>query len=189
MESVSGTVSLYRLESRRKRFLEPDVVTWKREGLLVAEALAVGYDSGEYDTALSKAAEAIGLDRLDEMKADARARGKYLGLGLGFYVEGTGLGPYEGGHVRIHPITGKIYVNTGLSTQGQGHDTVFAQIAADQLGVDPSDVIVVEGDTGAFDWGVATFASRAAVVSGNAIHKAASKAREMVIEAAARVRP
>ena len=60
----------------------------------------------------------------------------------------------------VDPITGKVYVNTGLSTQGQGHDTVFAQIVADQLGVAPQDVIVVEGDTKAFDWGVATFASR-----------------------------
>ncbi len=185
MDKLAEELGLDRFEVRRRNFIAPDQFPWKREGLLFADGLAVCYDSGEYDTALSKAAEAIGLDRLDEMKADARARGKYLGLGLGFYVEGTGLGPYEGGHVRIHPITGKIYVNTGLSTQGQGHDTVFAQIAADQLGVDPSDVIVVEGDTGAFDWGVATFASRAAVVSGNAIHKAASKAREMVIEAAA----
>src|SRR5260370_15221279 len=92
----------------------------------------------------------------------ARAAGKYLGRGLACYVEGTGLGPYEGGHIRVHPITGKVYVNTGLASQGQGHDTVFAQIVADQLGVRVEEVIVVEGDTKAFDWGVATFASRAA---------------------------
>jgi aerobic carbon-monoxide dehydrogenase large subunit len=125
------------------------------------------------------------MDRLDELRQEALGRGCYLGLGLGFYVEGTGLGPYEGGRVRLHPITGKVYVNTGLANQGQGHDTVFAQVAAEQLGVEACDVIVVEGDTGAYDWGVGTFASRAAVVSGNAIHKAAVKARKMVIEAAA----
>ena len=118
-------------------------------------------------------------------KERARRDGKYLGLGLAFYVEGTGLGPYEGGHVRIHPITGKVYVNTGLTSQGQGHDTVFAQIVADQLGVKPQDVIVVEGDTKAYDWGVATFASRAAVVSGNAIHKTAMMVREKTLKAAA----
>ncbi len=115
----------------------------------------------------------------------ARAQRKYLGLGLACYVEGTGLGPYEGGHVRIHPITGKVYVNTGLTSQGQGHDTVFAQIVADQLGVKPEDVIVVEGDTKAFDWGVATFASRAAVVSGNAIRKTALIVRRKTLRAAA----
>ncbi|MEC9454949.1 MAG: molybdopterin cofactor-binding domain-containing protein [Pseudomonadota bacterium] len=129
-------------------------------------------------------AEQLDLDAFAAEQEAARAEGRYLGLGLGFYVEGTGLGPYEGSHIRIHPITGKVYVNTGLSCQGQGHETVFAQIAADQLGVDPSDVIVVEGDTGVFDWGVATFASRAAVVSGNAVHKAALQVREQVLEAA-----
>ena len=115
----------------------------------------------------------------------ALQEGRYLGLGFGFYVEGTGLGPYEGGRVKIHPITGKVYVNTGLTSQGQGHETVFAQIAADQTGARVEDVIVVEGDTGAFEWGVATFASRAAVCSGNAIHKAAVAARKLIIEAAA----
>src|SRR5690606_32386622 len=86
---------------------------------------------------------------------------------------------------KIHPITGKVYVNTGLTSQGQGHDTVFAQIVADQLGVAVGDVILVEGDTKAFDWGVATFASRAAVVSGNAIHKSAQIVRQKTIEAVA----
>ena len=85
----------------------------------------------------------------------------------------------------VHPITGKVYVNTGLTSQGQGHDTVFAQIVADQLGVEVEDVILVEGDTKAFDWGVATFASRAAVVSGNAIHKAALVVRKKTMKAAA----
>ncbi|MDE0058491.1 MAG: molybdopterin-dependent oxidoreductase, partial [Defluviicoccus sp.] len=113
------------------------------------------------------------------------AEGRYLGFGIGFYVEGTGLGPYEGGHVKVHPITGKVYVTTGLTSQGQGHETVFAQIAADQVGCDVKDVIFVEGDTQAHEWGVATFASRAAVVSGNAIHKAAVKARARIIAAAA----
>ena len=132
------------------------------------------------------AVEALSAERNSAAEQEkARAEGKYLGLGLACYVEGTGLGPYEGGHIRIHPITGKVYVNTGLSGQGQGHDTVFAQIVADQVGVSPADVIVVEGDTKAFDWGVATFASRAAVVSGNAIHKTAVTVRQKMLEAAA----
>ena len=76
-------------------------------------------------------------------------------------------------------------MNTGLSGQGEGHDTVFAQIVADQLGVNVEDVILTEGDSGAYDWGVATFASRAAVVSGNAIHKTALIVRKKTIKAAA----
>ncbi len=91
------------------------------------------------------------------------------------------MGPTRAATCEVHPITGKVYVNTGLTTQGQGHDTVFAQIVADQLGVESEDVIVVEGDTKAFDWGVATFASRAAVVSGNAIYKAALIVRAKAI--------
>ena len=130
-------------------------------------------DSGQYFKALDLIEDKIDAKNFPKMQEEARNQGKYLGLGLAYYVEGTGLGPYEGGHIKIHPITGKVYVNTGLSGQGQGHDTVFAQIVADQLGVNVEDVILTEGDSGAYDWGVATFASRAAVVSGNAIHKTA----------------
>ena len=76
-----------------------------------------------------------------------KPEGKYLGLGLAFYVEGTGLGPYEGGHVRIHPDHREGLREHRANLTGQGHDTVFAQIVADQLGVKTQDVIVVEGDT------------------------------------------
>src|SRR6185436_8318988 len=116
--------------------------------------LRVKLDSGQYLKALSMVREAIGWDGFAAEQAQARKDGKAIGLGLAYYVEGTGLGPYEGGHIKIHPITGKVYVNTGLTSQGQGHETVFAQIVADQLGVAVADVILVEGDTKAFDWGV-----------------------------------
>jgi carbon-monoxide dehydrogenase large subunit len=183
MDKLADELGIDRFELRRRNFI--DKFPYTRPGLIFADGLAVTYDSGDYVACLDNCLEAIGANDINKLRADAEKRGKRLGLGFAFYVEGTGLGPYEGGHVRIHPITGKIYVNTGLAGQGQGHETVFAQIAADQLGVSPTDVIVVEGDTGVFDWGVATFASRAAVVSGNAIHKAAAKAREMVVRAAA----
>ncbi len=185
MDKLADELGIDRLEIRRRNFIGKDQFPYKREGLLFADGLSVTYDSGDYHQALDLLDEAIGIEAFRAEQAAARAAGKLIGLGMAFYVEGTGLGPYEGGHVRIHPITGKVYVNTGLTSQGQGHDTVFAQIVADQLGCPVTDVIMVEGDTGAFDWGVATFASRAAVVSGNAIHKAAGKAREKVIEAAA----
>ena len=111
-------------------------------------------DSGQYFKALDLIEEKIDVRNFPKMQEEARSQGKFLGLGLAYYVEGTGLGPYEGGHIKIHPITGKVYVNTGLSGQGQGHDTVFAQIVADQLGVNVEDVILTEGDSGAYDWGV-----------------------------------
>ena len=185
MDQLAEELGLDRFEIRRRNFIGENEFPYPREGLLFADGLKVTLDSGQYHKALDMMGKALDVTNFAAAKERARRDGKYLGLGLAFYVEGTGLGPYEGGHVRIHPITGKVYVNTGLTSQGQGHDTVFAQIVADQLGVKPQDVIVVEGDTKAYDWGVATFASRAAVVSGNAIHKTAMVVREKTLKAAA----
>ena len=185
LDRLADELGIDRTEIRRRNFIGPGEFPYVRDGLLFADGLAVNYDSGEYEKALDLITGTIDLAAFREEQEAARAEGRYLGFGLGFYVEGTGLGPYEGGHVKIHPITGKVYVTTGLTSQGQGHETVFAQIAADQVGCDVKDVIFVEGDTQAHEWGVATFASRAAVVSGNAIHKAAVKARARIIAAAA----
>lgn len=185
MDALADQLGLDRFEVRRRNLIQPEEFPYRREGLIFADGLPVTYDSGEYPRALAMLEDKLDLGSFRQEQDRAREEGRYLGLGLSFYVEGTGLGPYEGGKVRIHPITGKVYVNTGLTTQGQSHATTFAQIVADQLGVAVDDVIVVEGDTGAFDWGVATFASRAAVVSGSAIHKSAVKAREMVVQIAA----
>lgn len=185
MDQLAEDLGLDRFEVRRRNLIRDNEFPFVRDGLLFADGLRVEHDSGQYLTALDMARTSIGFDGFAERQAQARAEGRYLGLGLAYYVEGTGLGPYEGGHIKVHPITGKVYVNTGLTGQGQSHETVFAQIVADQLGVRVEDVILTEGDTGAYDWGVATFASRAAVVSGNAIHKSAIKVRAQVIEAAA----
>ena len=185
MDQLSDELGLDRLEVRRRNFIAASEFPYIREGVIFADGLQVNYDSGDYEKALDRVSREIDIAAFRRDQEAAREDGRYLGLGLGFYVEGTGLGPYEGGHVKIHPITGKVYVNTGLTSQGQGHETVFAQIAADQTGARVEDVIVVEGDTAAFEWGVATFASRAAVCSGNAIHKAAVKARAQIVEAGA----
>jgi aerobic carbon-monoxide dehydrogenase large subunit len=118
------------------------------------------------------------------VRETARAEGRRVGIGLACYVEGTGVGPYEGGHVVVEP-SGKVKVATGLTSQGQGHQTVFAQIVADELGVPMSDIEVVTGDTRRFGYAVGTFASRAAVMSGSAIHLAARAAREKALKIAA----
>ena len=185
MDQLAEELGLDRFEVRRRNLIAESEFPHTREGLLFADGLRVSLDSGQYHRALELVAERLDVAGFAVAQAEARKAGRYLGLGLAFYVEGTGLGPYEGGHIKVHPITGKVYVNTGLTSQGQGHDTVFAQIVADQLGVAVEDVILVEGDTKAFDWGVATFASRAAVVSGNAIYKTALIVRGKIIEAAA----
>src|ERR1043165_6895371 len=106
------------------------------------------------------------------LQAAARAQGRYLGIGFAAYVEGTGIGPYEGAHVRVEP-SGRVFVASGLTSQGQGHATSFAQIVASQLGCDPAEVTVVTGDTSRFGWGAGTYASRAPVTAGNAVDLAA----------------
>lgn len=185
MDVLADELGIDRFEIRRRNFVGPSEFPYTRPGLTFADGLPVSYDSGDYPQALRLLEDALEPAKFRELQGAARADGKYLGLGMACYIEGTGLGPYEGGHVKVQPITGKVYVNTGLSSQGQGHATSFAQVAAEEVGVDPADVILIEGDTGEFDWGVATFASRAAVVSGNAIKLAARRVREQVLRQAA----
>ena len=119
----------------------------------------------------------------ESQQPQAKAEGKLLGLGIVSYVEGTGIGPYEGARVQVQS-NGRVSVSTGIGTQGQGHFTVFAQIAADQVGVNVEDVDVVTGDTDTFHWGAGTFASRGAVVAGNAINEASKDVRAKILKLA-----
>jgi CO/xanthine dehydrogenase Mo-binding subunit len=104
-------------------------------------------------------------------------------MGIVTYVEGTGIGPYEGAKVTVE-TSGRVSVATGVGTQGQGHFTSFAQIVAEQLGVDVEQVRLVTGDTSEFYWGAGTFASRGAVVAGNAVHAAAVSVRNKILRKA-----
>lgn len=138
------------------------------------------YDSGDYPQALERAIEAIGgLEAFRERQRKARAEGRYLGLGFGCYVEGTGVGPFESATVRIDP-TGKVYVTGGACPQGQGMETIFAQIVADTWKVDPEDVVVALADTSAVAIGFGTIASRSTVTFSAAIHYASEPLREKV---------
>lgn len=184
MEKLADQLGLDRMEVRRRNFIAPEQFPWERNGLIFADGKPVVLDSGDYGAALDRVLEAIDYDGFAAEQERARAKGRLLGLGVAAYVEGTGLGPYEGARVQVHPITGKVHVTTGLTTQGQSHATTFAQIAAEQLGVAPSDVIVTTGDTSSFGYGVATFASRAAVVSGSAIATATRKLRQKALRLA-----
>jgi CO/xanthine dehydrogenase Mo-binding subunit len=144
------------------------------------------YDSGDYPGLMTKLKNLVGWESIDERRRDAEARGRLLGVGMALYVEGTGPGPYEGGHVQVLG-SGKVLVSTGLTSQGQGHETVFAQIVASELGVPIEDVEVTTGDTRRFGYAVGTFASRAAVMSGNAIALAARGVKEKALRIAADV--
>jgi aerobic carbon-monoxide dehydrogenase large subunit len=187
MERVIGLIArelaLDPAEVRRRNFIQPHEFPWD-VGLTFQDGGPTRYDSGNYPAGLATALEMVGAREFRSRQAAARRVGRYLGLGLGCYVEGTGIGPYEGAHVRVEP-SGQVLVATGLTTQGQGHGTTFAQIAADALGCDPADVSVVTGDTTKFNWGAGTYASRALVTSGNAIHRAATAVREKALRLAA----
>ena len=187
MERVIGRIArelgLEPAEVRRRNFIQPHEFPWD-VGLTFQDGGPTRYDSGDYPAGLALALETIGAATFRRDQAQARTQGRYLGLGVGCYVEGTGIGPYEGAHVRVEP-SGQVLVATGLTTQGQGHPTTFAQITAEALGCDPRDVTVVTGDTRRFNWGAGTYASRALVTSGNAISVAALKVRDKAVRIAA----
>jgi CO/xanthine dehydrogenase Mo-binding subunit len=153
-------------------------------GLPFQDGAPTKYDSGDYPAGLAMCEEMIDLPAFRAQQAEARKAGRYLGIGFAAYVEGTGIGPYEGAHVRIDP-SGNVFCATGLTSQGQGHATSFAQIVASELGCDPSVVTVITGDTSKFGWGAGTYASRALVTAGNAVHIASGKVREKVVKLAA----
>ncbi len=144
-------------------------------------------DSGDYPSALEKAAEMIGYEKFrKEIQPKQRAEGKHVGIGIVCFTEGTGVGPYEGAKVTVGG-NGKVTISTGYTSQGQGHYTTFAQIVADQLGVAVKDVKVITGDTGYFSWGAGTFASRGIVVAGSATHLAAKKVHDKALELACKI--
>ncbi|GGO18836.1 dehydrogenase/oxidase [Microbispora rosea subsp. aerata] len=183
MDKIAAYLGKDRTEVRAANFIQPDEFPYD-QGLTFQDGRPLIYDSGDYPEALRMLKELIGWDSFPEEKARAAAEGRRIGIGVGCYVEGTGVGPYEGGHVQI-TSDGRVHVSTGLTSQGQGHETVFAQIAATELGVPIEKVSVVTGDTRRFGYAVGTFASRAAVMSGNAIALACRKVREKALRIAA----
>jgi carbon-monoxide dehydrogenase large subunit len=183
MDAIAAFLGLDRALVRERNFIRPDEMPYDH-GLMFQDGRPLIYDSGDYPASLEKLKKLVGWDEFEHVRDAARADGRRVGIGLACYVEGTGVGPYEGGHVVVE-TTGKVKVATGLTTQGQGHQTVFAQIVADELGVPMADVEVVTGDTRRFGYAVGTFASRAAVMSGSAIALAARAARAKALKVAA----
>ncbi len=183
LDRIAQELHMDRLQVRSRNFIQPDEFPWD-VGLVYQDGGPTKYDSGDYQAGLDKLKALLDYDNFPAMQAEARQQGRYLGIGVACYVEGTGIGPYEGAMVRVES-DGRVYASTGVTTQGQAHFTTFAQIVADQLGVDPADVLVTTGDTQSFNWGVGTYASRAATVAGSAMHMAAVKVREKAKQVAA----
>ena len=183
MDAIADTLGLDRAEVRSRNFILPEEMPYD-QGLLFQDGRPLKYDSGDFPASLAKLKELVGWDDFADYRARAEAEGRKVGLGIGCYVEGTGVGPYEGGHIQIE-TSGRVNVATGLTSQGQGHETVFAQIVAEELGVPIEDVHVTTGDTRRMPYAVGTFASRAAVMSGSAIALAARNVRAKALRIAA----
>ncbi|GIV96944.1 MAG: aldehyde dehydrogenase [Herpetosiphonaceae bacterium] len=180
-------------EIRRKNFIPPSDFPYDNGvGMLP-------YDSGNYEPALNRALELVNYEQFKRDQAEARQRGKLLGLGLCSYIEvcgvapskwiglpgeGWGAGLWESANVRVH-LTGKVVVTTGSLPHGQGHETTFAQIVADELGVPYDDIIVQHGDTLGTPFGYGTYGSRSAAVGGTAIFKSVQKIKEKARKLAA----
>src|SRR5438094_56440 len=187
MDLVADELKMDPVEVRRKNFPRSDEFPFHT-------ATGLDYDSGNYEAALDKALDLSGYQKLREEQKQARANGKLIGIGMSSYVEICALGPsqampaggWESATVRIEP-TGKVTIMTGASPHGQGQETPFAQIAADELGVDLNDVTVIHGDPAIVQYGIGTFGSRATAVGGTAVLVAIQKLKEKASKIAAHI--
>ncbi|HEU4712643.1 MAG TPA: xanthine dehydrogenase family protein molybdopterin-binding subunit [Pyrinomonadaceae bacterium] len=185
LDLVAADLGMDPAEVRRKNFPAPNEFPFHT-------ATGLDYDSGDYEAALDKAQQIAGYAKLREEQKKARDEGRLIGIGISTYVEICALGPsqampaggWESATVRIEP-TGKVTVLTGASPHGQGQETSFAQIAADELGVSIDDVTVIHGDTGVVQYGIGTFGSRATAVGGTAVFVAIQKLKEKADKIAA----
>jgi carbon-monoxide dehydrogenase large subunit len=167
----------------------------KKEQFPYQSATGFVYDSGDYHGAMDLALEKLGYDELRKEQEEARKEGKLVGIGLASFTEIVGAGPHkdydilglkmnDGAELRIHP-TGKAILKISVQTQGQGHETTFAQIVAEELGIQPEDVKVMHGDTDNTPYGLGTYASRSTPVSGAATAMVSRKVREKARKIAA----
>src|SRR5207253_6279929 len=175
-------------ELRRRNFIPADKFPY-------TSATGFEYDSGNYEPALDLALEKVGYAELREEQARAREEGRLIGIGLASFTEVVGAGPsrqydilgikmFDSAELRVHP-TGTAILKLGVQTQGQGHETTFAQIVASELGIPAQDVVVQHGDTDNTPYGLGTYASRSTPVAGAATSVAARKVREKAKKLAA----
>jgi len=183
VDGLARQLGLDPAEIRRRNYLTARDLPWDL-GMPYRDGNPLVYDSGDFRAALDAALEAAGYEAFRTEQAALRARAIWRGIGISGYVEGTAIGPFEGARVTLD-LAGRVLVATGAVNSGQGHETSFAQVAADALGVPIDWVTVVGGDTAAVPFGVGTFASRSAVTAGSSIVDAARGVRAKVVTAAA----
>src|SRR2546422_5799073 len=168
MDTAARALKLDPAEIRRRNFVPPDRFPFRTVTGQV-------YDSGEYGKALELALGAADYARLRHLQAERRARGEIVGVGVASYIEPAALG-WESGSLKDER-SGRVTAITGSSAHGQGHETTFAQIVADHLGVTPDDVVVVHGDTRSGPEGFGTFGSRSVALGGGALARVAGDVR------------
>ncbi|WP_448544015.1 xanthine dehydrogenase family protein molybdopterin-binding subunit [Roseiflexus sp.] len=193
VDRFAAEIGMDPADVRRKNFIPPDAFPYDNGlGLLP-------YDSGNYEAALNKALEIVGYADFRKEQAEARQQGRYLGLGISSYVEicgiapskwmglpgeGWGAGLWESANVRVH-LTGKVVVTTGSLPHGQGVETTFAQIVADELGVPYDDIVIEHSDTLGTPFGYGTYGSRSLAVGGTAVYRSVAKIKEKAKKIAA----
>jgi len=180
LDRLADTLALDRAEIRRRNFIPPEAFPYDTR--FPTGPATVVYDSGNFPAYLERALEAMNWPELRRQQAEARAAGRYLGLGVIAFIESTGAGS-EGARMTVRD-DGTVDVVVGSPPQGQGHATAFAQMAAERLGVPIESVRYSAGDTAALGWGTGTFASRMGMYAGNAVSLASQAVRERALELA-----
>jgi carbon-monoxide dehydrogenase large subunit len=179
MNRIATRLGLDVAEVRRRNLVTPADCPWNAGVVFQGNSPLIHRDC-DYPAQFDLLLDALGYQTFREQQARARANGIYKGVGLAFYVEGTGIASYEGVEVCVEP-TGFVRVTTGYPSQGQGHATTISQIVAEELGVDMSNIVFQQGNSDRFAWGGATFASRGTVIGGTAAVRATRKVRERAL--------
>ncbi|WIX75863.1 xanthine dehydrogenase family protein molybdopterin-binding subunit [Amycolatopsis carbonis] len=183
IDRIAEHLGLDPADVRRRNLIQADEFPYK-VGIMFRDGSPLTYDSGDFPTLLEGTLERIGYTEARERQAKLREEGRYVGIGLSVYIEGCGLGPYEGAKIRL-TNKGRILVTLAAAGQGQGYETVYAQIAADGIGLDMDYIEVKTGDTSRIPFGQGTFASRITATCGPAVMDAAKQMRERLIDTAA----
>lgn len=178
LDLVARRAGLDPLDVRRRNIIPADAMPY-RTGLIYRDSVPVEYDGGDYEQMLGKAIERVDYQGWRKRQKEPRNSPRAIGIGISSYVEGGGIGPCEGSTIRIDD-NGRVTVFVGVNSQGQSHETTFAQICAKHLGARFEDVEVVGGNTRALSYGFGTAASRVLVNTGNAVFKAAEAVKEKI---------
>jgi carbon-monoxide dehydrogenase large subunit len=185
MDRTARELGIDPAELRARNMITPEQMPYS-VGLLFRDGKPLVYASGDFPKSQRRALALSNYRGFRARQSSARAEGRYLGIGIGNYVEGTGLGPFEGVTVRVLP-NGKVAVATGATSQGQGTRTTLSQIVADRVGCRLEDIVMTAGDTSAISQGVGAFASRQAINAGSSALMAGEHVRNQIVVLAARV--